>query len=173
MKAVYEMPKVSFEAFMANNAVSACDGINTNVKFDCVMGNDSDCNSLSNVFATVLGFSFCSNEGMKQAGFANYSGKKNTAVSLKGWDDNHTSNNDSLSWDTEKDTVDVINKDGFLGWLYIGVEKDDDELEYKKSNGWKYGENKGLRFDDDDDDDDLMHAWLAPLFSTKGSSGVA
>lgn len=27
MKMVYEMPKVSFEAFMANNAVSACDGI--------------------------------------------------------------------------------------------------------------------------------------------------
>lgn len=39
MKAVYEMPKVSFEAFMANNAVSACGDVNKNVIFDCVMGN--------------------------------------------------------------------------------------------------------------------------------------
>lgn len=170
MKAVYEMPKVSFEAFMANNAVSACGDVNTNVIFDCVMGKKDKCNSLNNVFATVLGFSFCTASGMKQAGFADYSQKTETAVDLDGWKDKHTSNNDSLSWDTEKDKVDVINKDGFLGWLYIGVEEDDGKLEYEDDNGWKYSENKGLRFDDDDDD--VKHAWLAPVYSVLSTSGM-
>ncbi|MCI7703107.1 MAG: hypothetical protein MSP08_02060 [Clostridiales bacterium] len=168
MKAVYEMPKVSFEAFMANNAVSACGDVNKNVIFDCVMGNKKNCNSLDNVFATVLGINFCS--GMKQAGFADYSQKTETAVDLDGWDDKHTSNNNNLIWNTNNDTVDVNSKDGFLGWLYIGVEKDDGKLEYEDDNGWKYSEDKGLRFDDDDDD--VKHAWLAPVYSVLSTSGM-
>lgn len=76
----------------------------------------------------------------------------------------------TLETHPNNDTVDVNSKDGFLGWLYIGVEKDDDKLEYEKDNGWEYSENNGLRFDVDDDD--VKHAWLAPVYSVLSTSGM-
>lgn len=173
MKAVYETPRVSFEAFAANDAISAC--IDANPKFDCVM--DSSCDATKRYFAYALGIDFCKNKASFLANFADYAGitdSTNDNISTSKVDlsdsigyDGHTSNNgDALVWTS--DSVDVKNKDGFLGWLYLGKKGNS---HYSHNYGWEIDNNQ-LEFEDSDANSrwDLTHAWLAPLFRTKASS---
>lgn len=173
MKAVYETPRVSFEAFAANNAISAC--IDPNTKFDCVM--DSSCNDINRYFASALGINFCKNKTSLSASFADYADitkTPNDNISTSMVDisdsigyDGHTNNNgDALVWTDY--SVDVKNKDGFLGWLYLGCEGNS---HYGKKKGWEI-DDKQLEYKDSDANSklDLTHAWLAPVFRTKATS---
>lgn len=177
MKAVYEMPKVSFEAFMADNAVmSAC-----GYKFDCVRHGDEDdddyelneievdCEPDPNakVVANVLGMSGCNNN----AGFADLV-NRNHANDTAIWDDNVWGLSKGLNEDDDIMNSTKWEKKGqsFLGWLYITfkggeystagwgtVNKDGKSfLNFKKGDGW--GDN--------------WHAWLTPIFSVKSTSGM-
>lgn len=175
MKAVYEMPKVSFEAFMANNAVSACGYTFDCVKHEDIYGkHDKQHEDVSPSYvATFLGFNGCK----QNAGFAdyvegygqNFSGAdtrdpnddiRSSAISF--WGDDHTTKNGNLvTWTENEDrygndytTVDVTTTDGFMGWLYIGG-----SFSTISGQNWFWQTAK--------------HSWLAPLFSTKSSSGVA
>ena len=177
MKAVYETPKVSFEAFMANNAVSAC-AIAPN-SYDCVMhGNfaddghssfDGDCSEPSNVVANILGLSGCNNN----AGFADL------VRDDQGYEDDNDITTDNviglggtLSTDPHvlKSTKEPSPQQGqsLLGWLYITRTGDGYNTE-GWDRGWLWGD-VGYR----------LHyigqrswsAWLAPLFGTKATSGA-
>ena len=179
MKAVYEMPKVSFEAFMANNAVSAC-----GYKFDCVRhGNKknydgykdhgvqvSDCEPTS-VISTYLGMGGCTNN----AGFAVLNGKQNSITGGQTWvvtgldDDIHDEDNAHIMESTYGK-----NNTNLLGWLFISLTGTNGEY---NTSGWHVN-------DDDDDDDgtldfkkpksmlDGWHAWLTPVFKGTSTSGM-
>ena len=174
MKAVYEMPKVSFEAFMANNAVlSACD-----YKFDCVRhgnkkiydgygeGKDwvEDCEPGSTVVANILGMSGCTD----YAGFAVLDDKKDD---IQGWDLSVAGLDDDIYDDNNKHIMESTygQGQGLLGWLYITLSGG----KYSQT-GWEIDkENKKNWLDFDDDDlGKGWHAWLTPVFSVKSTSGM-
>ena len=174
MKAVYEMPKVSFEAFMADNAVmSAC-----GYKFDCVKHGDNkkddsykrkDCEPTS-VISTYLGMGGCTNN----AGFAVLNDKQNSITGgqtfvVTGLDD------DVHDDDYIMESTYGKNKTNLLGWLFISLTGTNGEY---NTSGWHVND------DDDDDDDgtldfkkpdsmfDGWHAWLTPVFRGTSTSGM-
>lgn len=172
MKAVYEMPKVSFEAFMANNAVSAC-----GYKFDCVRhGNKknydgyedhdvqvSDCEPGSTVVANILGMSGCTD----YAGFAVLDDQKDN---IEGWNFSVAGLDDDLHDDNKHIMKSTYGQGpGLLGWLYITLSGG----KYSQT-GWETDtENKKNWLDFDDDDlKNGWHAWLTPVFSVKSTSGM-
>ena len=172
MKAVYEMPKVSCEAFMANNAVSTC--VITPTLFDCVNhGNrtddiykEEDCEPAGNVVANVLGMSGCS----YNAGFADLVDKKSNGNDTQTTTDNVWGLSDGLKNDQNimNSTTNPVLQQGqsLLGWLYITFVGGS----YKtgKDSGWKISDNK-LRFKADSWDG-LWDAWITPLLGTKSTS---
>lgn len=129
MKAVYEMPRVSFEAFAAENAVATGCGANTELLFDCLKGPETDTTS---VLSDAIQIKSCS----VQAGFADYNGQTTTdtekddissAIITGDFSKNYSKNAaEYLEWtlsdETGKDKVAVKQSflDSFLGWLYIG-----------------------------------------------------
>lgn len=164
MKAVYEMPKVSFEAFMANNAVSACKGVNS-LEFTCVEKkvDDKKHKSHTDVFHNIVSLSLIQNGCTSNVGFADYvsDGKGEDS-----WypDDRKYGDNVSTSFVDDVDAFDtrtMQSQSGFMGWLYFVTGHSDEPTwtieEYGKDK------NKGHRLDYDDEDG-ILHAWLAPLF---------
>ena len=175
MKAVYETPRVSFEAFAANNAVSACRG-----SFDCVMGDGltmpwedkddhgkEDQPDLTNVLASSVGFNNCST----QAGFAdyiNYGAGDNSANDTETTNDNITNYLvNGPFWMDVSDAYSERNarKDSFMGWLYISLTGNG-----YSTTGWKLvptRQGKKLSFTYSNS---IWHAWLAPVFRTEAAS---
>lgn len=176
MKAVYETPRVSFEAFAANNAVSAC-AIAPN-SFDCVNhGNQysdahhsyqGDCDEPQNVVANILGLSGCSNN----AGFADLVRQD------KGYEkDTDITTDDvfglgfALAGNPHVlDSTKEPSQQGqsLLGWLYITLNGDGYNTE-GWSRWWPWGET-GYRLDYFGQYG--WKAWLTPLFGTKATSGA-
>lgn len=175
MKAVYEMPKVSFEAFMANNAVSAC-----GYTFDCVKhGNDEsydgygkgeghveNCEPTS-VISTYLGMGSCTNN----AGFAVLNDKQNSITGGQTWvvtgldDDIHDDDNDHIMESTYGE-----NNTNLLGWLFISLTGKNGEY---NTSGWHVNDDDGtLDFKKPKKMFDGWHAWLTPVFSAKSTSGM-
>lgn len=179
MKAVYETPKVGFETFMANNAVSAC-AIAPD-SYDCVMHGssvddghsriDGDCSEPSNVVANILGLSNCNNN----AGFADL------VRDDQGYEDDNgitTDNVRGLSYGLGSSTS-IMNStkeperqgQSLLGWLYIT--RNDEGY---NTQGWgRYWLEYGYRFDYNylgPLGKPGWSAWLAPLFGTKATSGA-
>ncbi|MGN0773656.1 MAG: hypothetical protein ACI4MP_07680 [Candidatus Ventricola sp.] len=169
MKAVYEMPRVSFEAFMANEAVSSCGDANTQVIFDCLKGGQKDS---AKVLSSALGVT-CTNY---DAGFADYvtmvDGKlegndtltedDNITSSQVGYvNKNHSTFSDYLQWNNNNHTVDIKAeyKSSFLGWLFISGDDKDKQMD---QSGWSIL-NGILKFTPSDTE--KKHAMLAPVFS--------
>lgn len=180
MKAVYEMPKVSFEAFMANSAVSACGDIERRA-FDCVRGDgffdnhgaDDQPNVGPNqiLTASTAGLNGCT----VQAGFADYidwQGKGEDSVGLE----NPDSDNVTSSWVLGNvdcgNTGSYANADGFMGWLYITFTGGRNGT--YDTTGWSIGKDgdwSWLNFSTNGLTG-RWHAWLAPLFKSRGASGA-
>ena len=170
MKAVYEMPKVSFEAFMANNAVSACNGVNS-LKFTCVEEkvNGEEHQSHTQTFNNVVSWSLVENGCTQNVGFADYvsDGKGEDSWDLR------TSDNVSTSFVDDVEAIEtgaMQNQQGFMGWLYFVTGQ-------SKKPTWtieEYGKDeiKGHRLDYDDEKG-ILHAWLAPLFYCFGNGTYA
>ena len=180
MKAVYEMPKVSFEAFMANNAVSSCGW--SQPKFDCVLGEGkefgdfhgdrwNDSPESGNVFSSSITGRNC---GIN-AGFADYVNgdwKEDSFQNDPGDNISNTQVNGTIFVDF--DTANITDGDtnnSFMGWLYVTqwVSYDRGNLTYHyDTKGWNTNNNQ-LNFTNPRK---IIHAWLAPLFSAKSTSGM-
>ena len=175
MKAVYETPRVSFEAFAANNAVSACRG-----SFDCVLGDGKnmpwedydnhgkeDQPDFTRVLASSVGFNNCST----QAGFAdyvNYGAGDNSANDTETTDDNIT--NWYVNGPYGMDVSDAYSernarKDSFMGWLYISLTGNG-----YSTDGWGFVKTRYGKKLDFKPNTSIWHAWLAPVFRTKATS---
>ena len=181
MKAVYEMPQVSFEAFMANNAVSAC-----GYKFDCVTDGDAwndlhwvgdshnahleDCEPAATVVANVLGMSGCTNN----AGFADLVGfgyendtpdRTDNVVGLGAG----LGNSDDVMYSTK------VGEEGqtLMGWLYITLTGGRNS-KYTSENGYGWYKNKNLLCFNRNSSNlkEGWHAWLAPVYSVLSTSGM-
>lgn len=181
MKAVYEMPRVSFEEFTPNVAIANCSG-DGEYKFDCLKGSNAD---NANLISSAMGVT-CNND----CGFADYTGDKyttgdtnnadytttgSTSVLFKG--NSHSRFNSTLSWDTytyQTGSIDLdfiriptYDTDGrvtatganFMGWLYIGRNNNNSYSKVTTSivNGF-------LKLTSD-----AMHLLLAPIYGTKAS----
>ena len=162
MKAVYEMPKVSFEAFMANDAVSACKGVKS-LEFTCVEKEVKDENHVSHtdVFHNIVSLSLIQNGCTSNVRFADYvSGGQGEDSWNKTTDDNiSTSSVDGVSTN-RLDTEAMKNQSGFMGWLYFSQDTNRDTT-YKS---WDLDDDDGERELEYDNKGGILHAWLAPLF---------
>lgn len=175
MKAVYETPRVSFEAFAANNAVSVC-GWET-PEFDCVLGDGvrhDDKHGNSDVpykSLNLISSSLLTNTCSVNAGFADYVNGDWTEDSVgNSSGDNITntqvSGNINVRWNTGEITKNDSNH-SFMGWLYLSF------VDSNKHPGWAYDttgwkiQNNRLSFHNQKK---IRHAWLAPLFGSRGSS---
>lgn len=161
MKAVYEMPKVSFEAFMANDAVSACKGVKS-LEFTCVEKtvNDKKHNSHTQVFNNIVSWSLIQNGCTNNVGFADY---------VKGgqgedsWDGRRSDNVSTSYVDDVPDALNtgaMQNQSGFMGWLYFSQNKNNQTV----FDSWELENENGNRQLDYDNEGGILHAWLAPLF---------
>ena len=170
MKAVYEMPKVSFEAFMANNAVAVCG----NFMWDNVEDDEWDdfpSGEKGNVLSSAIGISGCD----WNAGFADYSNFTklnpndniaNSEVSFINTDGEHTERNENLTWGTQVVNVAKNLLSTFKGWLYFSEGEEDYDGQYG-TWGWSTaGGNLSYTKTEDLCDD----AWLAPVFTSNGTS---
>lgn len=163
MKAVYEMPKVSFEAFMANDAVSACKGVKS-LEFTCVEKEVKDENHVSHtdVFHNIVSLSLIQNGCTSNVRFADYvSGGQGE----DSWypDDRKYGDNVSTSFVDDVDAFDtrtMQSQSGFMGWLYFS-QNTDSNTTFKS---WELENEDGERRLDYDDKGKILHAWLAPLF---------
>ena len=164
MKAVYETPRVSFEAFAANNAVSVCAQAPTS--YDCIMHGDRHAEDISdepkNVVSTAMGLGGCEHNAF----FADYT--LNIYGSVIG--DNNDDASDNVSglgsgvWGNEhlfSETTRPYWKD-FLGWLYISVTGNEESESYSDA-GWGKDQYNQLTFYAGKDSN-IKHAWLTPLF---------
>lgn len=185
MKAAYETPKVSFEAFMANNAVSVC--VQKPSSFDCVMHGDKNndgydldfgfkvpnCEPSGNVVSKALGMSGCT----AYAGFADLVGNGH-ADDNDNWKDDvsglsHSLLNDEniMNSTTGYDQQTKKYDQDLLGWLYITFSPDSSDSSRYTTNGWNTGSGY-LSFIKKEAQVSGWHAWLAPLFGTKATSGM-
>lgn len=168
MKAVYETPRVSFEAFAANNAVSVC--AKTPTSFDCVYhgaleGDWDRRDEPENVIASVLGFTDCTNN----AYFADWTWI-DWDGNLHGEDTDPKDNVRGLSDNLFKNyKIEYGTKQpsgNFLGWLYISLSGD---KKYDNS-GWSVDKNHDLDFNYSAS---IEHAWLTPLYAILGKASPA
>lgn len=160
MKAVYEMPRVNFEAFAANNAISSCTQANKNVEFDCIMGGHSD---NTHVLSSAIGV-----EGCKlNASFADYKNQTEstsddiTDTTVNGWGNGHSNYNDYIEFSRNPKTVDVKEayQSSFIGWLYVSSSSG---FTGSSITGWSIS-NGNLNFDSSNVNR-RWHALLAPVF---------
>ena len=184
MKAVYEMPKVSFEAFMANSAVSSCGTVTG--AFDCVLGDgikdgwfddNHGANDQPNVgpnqslMASTAGLNGCT----IQAGFADYvngQGQGEDSVGLIDPASDNITTSTVIGVDYTGGTSSLAGTDGFMGWLYITFTGGKNGS--YNTTGWNVNKtNYGswLSFSSWGFNQ-KAHAWLAPLFSAKSTSGT-
>lgn len=175
MKAVYETPRVSFEAFAANNAVSACRG-----KYDCVLGNgkwdpgeklgqdqhDQQWDKPSiNVVASSAGFSNCS----INAGFADYVNGDwgEDSVGLDDPTEDNITQSSVIGVQYSGNTGAMGNNKNFMGWLYISLLNNEGKNQYSTA-GWSFHKSGRLMFDKKGLN--VLHAWLAPVFYSNNAS---
>lgn len=169
MKAVYEMPKVSVEAFMANNAVAVCG----NFKWDNVEDKKwNDDFPSGPVLSNAIGINNCT----WNAGFADCSGFTKldendditqSEVTFNTKDKEHSNqNHDLLVWTTS--TVDIVTnlKAMFKGWLYFSEGKGENKGKY---GTWGWSINEG-QLSYKETDKVCEDAWLAPVFTSNGTS---
>ena len=167
MKAAYEMPKVSFEAFMANNAVAVCG----NFVWDNVEDDDWDDfpHGEKNILSSAIGISGCD----WNAGFADYSNftkldeNDNITYSQVTFNtDDHTNRNNNLRWGNRVVNVAQNLLNTFKGWLYFSEGKGEHEDQYGIWGWSTAGGNLSYTETEDLCDD----AWLAPVFTSNGTS---
>lgn len=158
MKAVYEMPKVSFEAFMANDAVSACKGVKS-LEFTCVESGKKH-NLHTQVFNNIVSWSLIQNGCTNNVGFADY---VNGEQGEDSWDSRKSDNVSTSYVDDVPDALNTgerQNQSGFMGWLYFSQNKNDHTV----FDSWELeDEDENWRLDYDNEKG-ILHAWLAPLF---------
>ena len=170
MKAVYEMPKVSFEAFMANNAVAVCGNFLWDNVEDDDWDDDFPDSDDGSVLASAIGINGC----RWNAGFADYSDftklDENDDITQSkvtfNTDEHSNQNNGLLDWTTG--AVDIAQNliATFKGWLYFSEGKGKHKDQYG-TWGWSpaggklsYKQKEGVCDD----------AWLAPVFTSNGTS---
>ena len=180
MKAVYEMPKVSFEEFAPNMAIAGC-GVDTTAAFNCLYGPLTEEYS---VMSDQVGISGCKN----QCGFIDYTGDQagadfltapeggytTTGFQITANSNSHTRNNEWVTWDTVTEgegyhqtqysvaTITESWMSKFAGWLYIAVSKN--------TQGYT-----NVKVDGDGTDritlsSDSKHLEFLPLFSSNPTS---
>ena len=172
MKAAYEMPKVSFEAFMANNAVAVCGNFVWDNVEDKDWDDDFPDSDDGSVLASAIGINGC----RWNAGFADYSNftklDKNDDITdsqVTFNTDEHSNQNDGLLDWTTTGAVDIVQKfiATFKGWLYFSEGKGEENKNKYGIWGWSITDGKlsykkkGGVCDD---------AWLAPVFTSNGTS---
>lgn len=168
MKAVYEMPKVSVEAFMANNAVAVCGNFVWDNLDDHKWNDDFPSGHNNNVLSNAIGINGC----RWNAGFADYSkftklDEDNiTESQVKFNTDKHSNHNNDLSWDDHIVGVAQNLLATFKGWLYFSEGEGDNDDSYGIWGWSTHGGQLSYTKEDDVCDD----AWLAPVFTKNGTS---
>lgn len=128
MKAVYERPRVTFEAFTAASAVSACYS-NMDVEFECLKGPNTDTWS---VLCDAIGITNCTRKAGYAAGATTVINYDTQAGASKG---------DEFSWDVKSDKVTATAKNSILGLLYYcGGSATDSNL--TDGSGWHWQNNQ-------------------------------
>ena len=138
MKAVYEMPRVEFELFSPNEAISACSPTGADFTFNCLQGQDTDTTSIfSSEFYTWVNTNYqetnstaaCSRDAWWAPGAT--IAVNNSTGGDGGNGDSSIDASSVFSWNSSTSTAtlkDAYNTDSYLGMLYIAV-KDSNEFE--------------------------------------------